>query len=280
MPLLGTHVSSAGSILKTFGRAKEVGAEVFQFFLRSPRVWRWKGVSDEVAESFSRSARELGTPIMVHSPYLINLASKDEELRKRSIEVFVEELKFCDEVGVAFYNFHPGTAKGISEEEAIQRIILSLEEIFSRYTPKNTWVLLENTAGERGDIGKNFRELERVISHFRGTNMGVCLDTCHAFAYGYEINSRRGFLKFKEEISSSVGLHRIKAIHCNDSKTPLGSRRDRHQHIGLGYIGLEGFRNLLRDEHFGKLPYYLETPKVEDWDRVNLKVLRCLVENG
>jgi deoxyribonuclease-4 len=278
MALLGTHVSSAGSILKTFERANSVSAEVFQFFLRSPRVWNWKGVSEEDRLEFKRRAENFGNAIMVHSPYLLNLASADPKLRQRSIEVFLEELKFCDESGIDFYNFHPGTAKGISEKEAILNIVASLEEILKRYTPKNTCILLENTAGERGDIGKNFKELESILRIFDGVKMGVCLDTCHAFASGYEINTPKGFYNFKKEIEKTIGLESIKAVHCNDSKMPLGSRRDRHEHIGLGFIGLDGFRNLLRDEYFSLLPYYLETPKVDDWDRVNLKILRCLME--
>ena len=279
MALLGTHVSSAGSILNTFQRAEKVCAEVFQFFLRSPRVWKWKGVSEELKEEFKGRVKEFKKPIMVHSPYLINLASKDRELREKSISVFLEELRFCDETGIAFYNFHPGTAKGMTDKEALERIINSLERVLESYTPERTYILLENTAGEKGDIGKNFYELAEIISAFPGVNMGVCLDTCHAFAYGYEINKPEGFVEFKKEIDRTIGLERIKAVHCNDSKAPLGSKRDRHEHIGLGYIGLEGFRNLLKDDYFSKLPYYLETPKVEDWDSVNLKVLRCLVEN-
>ncbi len=278
MALLGTHVSSAGSILNTFKRAEEVSAEVFQFFLRSPRVWKWKGVKEEDREEFKDRVKSFGNPLMVHAPYLLNLASADEKLRRRSVEVFIEELSFCDEVGIDFYNFHPGTAKGISDEEALRNIILSLEEILREYTPTHTYILLENTAGERGDIGKSFSEMRFLLESFEGVNMGVCLDTCHAFAYGYEINTPKGFDNFKREVDRTVGLNRIRAVHCNDSKTPLGSRRDRHEHIGLGFIGLEGFRNLLKDEYFSTLPYYLETPKVEDWDRVNLKVLRCLMD--
>ncbi|WP_457600188.1 deoxyribonuclease IV [Hydrogenivirga sp.] len=278
MALFGAHVSSAGSILNTFGRAEEIGAEVFQFFLRSPRVWRWKGVSKEVVNEFSRNLAAFGRPVMVHAPYLLNLASADEELRRRSVSVFLEELKFCDSVGVEFYNFHPGTAKGITQEEAIRNIVRSLNEVFKEYEPVRTTVLLENTAGERGDVGKSFSELGEIMDNFPGARMGVCLDTCHAFAYGYEINTDRGFAEFLREVERTVGFERMRAVHANDSKVPLGARRDRHEHIGEGYIGLEGFRNLLVHEHFGELPYYIETPKVGDMDVVNLKRLRELKE--
>ena len=276
MALFGAHVSSAGSILNTFERAKEIGAEVFQFFLRSPRVWRWKGVSNTLVRKFKEELEGFGNPVMVHSPYLLNLASSNEELRRKSVSVFLEELKFCDSVGIHFYNFHPGTAKGISEEEAMKNILVSLEEVFLEYEPSRTTVLLENTAGERGDMGKSFRELAEIVGAFNGVRIGVCLDTCHAFAYGYEINTPEGFDEFLREVEKTLGFDRIKAVHANDSKVPLGARRDRHEHIGEGYIGIEGFRNLLRHEYFGSLPYYIETPKEGDMDVVNLRRLREL----
>jgi len=277
MALFGAHVSASGSLLKTFERAKEVTAEVFQFFLRSPRVWNWKGVDQKTKESFKKKLEEFKNPVVVHAPYLLNLASPKEELRKKSIEVFIEELKFCDEVGIHYYNFHPGTATGITEEEGLRNVINSLSEIFSQYEPKRTIVLLENTAGERGDLGKNFYELKEIMDALPGVNLGVCLDTCHAFAYGYELNTQKGFDRLKKEIENTVGLESVKIIHCNDSKVPLGARKDRHQHIGKGYIGLEGFANLLKDEYFSTLPYYIETPKEGNMDLVNLRTLRELV---
>ncbi len=280
MALFGAHVSSAGSILNTFDRAEEISAEVFQFFLRSPRVWRWKGVSNEVVSEFSKRLEEFRNPVMVHAPYLLNLASANEDLRKKSVEVFIEELEFCDRVGIHFYNFHPGTAKGIDEDTAIRNIITSLEEILKVYSPKRTTILLENTAGERGDIGKNFKEMKIIMDALTGVRLGICLDTCHAFAYGYEINTQRGFEEFLREIEREVGLESIKAVHANDSKVPLGSRKDRHQHIGEGYIGMDGFVNLLSHEYFRTLPYYIETPKVDDMDRVNLGKLRQAYEAG
>ena len=273
MALFGAHVSSAGSILRTFERAKEIEAEVFQFFLRSPRVWGWKGVSKELVSEFRRRLSDFGNPVMVHAPYLLNLASPREDLRRRSVEVFLEELRTCDELGIDFYNFHPGTATGVSEEEGMKNILRSLDEIFSSYEPKNTTVLLENTAGERGDLGKSFEELSLILKSFRGVRMGICLDTCHAFAYGYEINTERGFSRFLREMEK-VGLESIKAVHANDSKFPLGSKRDRHEHIGEGFIGLKGFENLLRHEYLCTLPYFIETPKEGDMDRVNLERLR------
>ncbi len=276
MPSIGIHVSSAGGISKTFERAKELQAQCFQFFLRSPRSWQFKGISKEEILAFTELKKKWNYPLMVHAPYLLNLASPDKNLREKSIQVFLEELKICDELRIEFYNFHPGTAKGISDDEGIKLVIDSLEKIFISYKPKNTTVLLENTAGEKGDIGKNLEELGIIISNFPEERIGVCIDTCHAFAYGYDIRDKRGFSQFKLSVEKTIGLERVKAIHANDSKVPLGARKDRHQHLGLGYIGNRGFALFLNDEYFSTLPYYLETPKEGNWDEINLKHLRDL----
>ncbi len=274
MALFGAHVSSAGSILKTFERIEEIKGEVFQFFLRSPRAWKGKRISESEIRNFFKKLKEFKNPVVVHAPYLLNLASADEKLRKKSVEVFIEELKISDKLGIHYYNFHPGTAKGISEKEGIRNILKSLDEIFNEYVPSRTIILLENTAGERGDLGKSIEELGEIISAFKDMPLGVCIDTCHAFAYGYEINTEKGFEKFKLLIDRYIGLERIKIIHANDSKKPLGSRKDRHEHIGKGFIGLKGFENFLKDEYFSTLPYYLETPKEGNMDVVNLETLR------
>jgi len=275
MALFGAHVSSAGSIINTFDRAEEIGAEVFQFFLRSPRAWSWKGVEEDTVRAFRERLSYWRKPVMVHAPYLLNLASPREDLRRRSVEVLLEELKVCEKLGISFYNFHSGTATGISEEEGIRNLLRSLEDVFSSYEPKETTVLVENTAGEKGDLGKSFEELSLILGSFEGMRLGICLDTCHAFAYGYEINTEKGFSKFLKEIEK-VGIERIKAVHANDSKFPLGSKRDRHEHIGEGFIGLKGFENLLKHEYFSTLPYFIETPKVDNMDRVNLSRLRSI----
>ncbi len=277
MALFGAHVSSAGSILRTFDRAKDIGAEVFQFFLRSPRVWSWRKLDEKESLEFSRLLREFRNPVMVHAPYLLNFASPDETLRNRSIEVFLQELMVCDKLGVHFYNFHPGVAKGISTEEGIRNVICSLERVFDNYLPERTLVLLENTAGQKGDVGKSFKELGDILKAFEGVRMGICLDTCHAFAFGYEINTDRGFSEFLLDIDRHVGVEKVLAVHANDSKVSAGAKKDRHEHIGEGYIGIQGFRNLLRHEHFSKLPFYIETPKERDMDRINLERLRSLL---
>jgi deoxyribonuclease-4 len=274
MALFGAHVSSAGSVLKTFERARELSAEVFQFFLGSPRSWRRGSVSKKLVSKFSEELESFGGPVILHASYLINLATGDRQLRERSVKLVIEDLLFCEEAGVHYYNVHPGRCRSSDPEEGIANVIASLEEILSKVDLKRTTLLIENTAGARGDVGKSLEELGRIVSWFGDCRIGVCIDTCHAFAYGYEINSEEGFRRFKEALKEKVGLERVKLIHANDSRMPLGSKRDRHHHIGKGYIGTQGFRNFLKDPHFSRLPYCIETPAEGDMDRVNLRVLR------
>ncbi|ADC88975.1 apurinic endonuclease Apn1 [Thermocrinis albus DSM 14484] len=275
MPLFGLHVSSAGSWVLTFERAKELNAEVFQFFLRSPRSWKIKEYTPEILHQFIEKRKNWKGPLMVHAPYLINLATDKEDLLETSVRVVAEELALCDQLLIDYYVLHPGTAHG-DVREAVRKVVSSLEKILSIYEPKHTMLLIENTAGERGDIGKSVEELALLTEPFPHDKVGVCIDTCHAFAYGYAINTAEGFELFKLSLDGKVGIQRVKAIHCNDSKVPLGARKDRHQHIGYGYIGRDGFANFLRDEYFSQLPYYLETPKEGDWDTKNLNTLKEL----
>jgi deoxyribonuclease-4 len=274
MALFGAHVSAAGSILKTFERAREIGAETFQFFLRSPRIWKWKEPDDFVIRNFSQRLKEFGGPVVVHAPYLVNPASGEPELWRRSVNTIIEELSFCDETGIQYYNLHPGTAKGISLTRAIGNIVKAIEEAILRVNPRNTILLLENTAGERGDVGKKIGEIGEIFKRLKGAPVGICLDTCHLLAGGYKINERDGFNELIEELEANGGIEKVKVIHANDSKVPLGGRRDRHEHIGEGFVGFQGFKNFLSHPYLGSLPYIIETPKEGEMDLVNLKRLR------
>ncbi len=274
MALFGAHVSSAGSILKTFDRAKELSLDTFQFFLGSPRSWRRGLVSKKLVSEFRKMLEEFGGPVIVHASYLINLGTKDESLRKRSVDLVVQDLTFCEEAGVHYYTLHPGRCSEADPEEGLDRIVRSLSEALSRVEPEHTMILLENTAGMRGDLGKTLEELGYILSRLGDQRVGVCIDTCHAFASGYPINTREGFEDFKRRLEYHVGLERVRLVHANDSRTPLGSRKDRHEHIGMGYIGEEGFRNFLKDPHFSRLPYCIETPMEGNMDAMNLKKLK------
>ncbi len=279
MVKIGTHVSSSKSLDLVFDRAKEVNASTIQFFLRSPRSWSWKERSEKELENFHLKKKSFGiNPVIVHASYLFNLASADEALRQKSIDGVVQELKLCEELGIEYYVIHAGKAKNQPEEKAVKNIISSLEQIFKKVPLKNTTFLVETLAGQKGEIGKTTEEIKTLIKPFETENIGVCIDTCHIFAAGYKINEEDGFKSYKQELEKLIGLDRIKVIHCNDSKTPFNSRRDRHEHIGKGSIGLNGFKLFLNDPFFRTLPFILETPKSGNWDIININTLKSLID--
>ncbi|WP_457624694.1 deoxyribonuclease IV [Persephonella sp.] len=279
MVKIGTHVSSSKSLDLVFDRGKEVGAQTIQFFASSPRSWAWKERTDEEKQLFNEKREKTGiAPVVVHSSYLFNLASGDENLRKKSINGVINELKLCEELGIEYYVIHAGKAKGLDEKQAIKNIIESMNVILSEVELKNTIFLYETLAGQKGEIGKTTDELVQLLEPFEGRNMGICLDTCHLYSAGYKINEEEEFLAYKDELERKIGLERVKVIHCNDSKTPFNSRRDRHEHIGEGSIGYKGFELFLNDEYFKTLPFILETPKVGNWDIENMKRLKNLIK--
>ena len=275
---IGTHVSSSKSLDLVFERGVEVGASSIQFFVRSPRSWAWIERKDEEKQLFFEKREKYKIyPLVVHASYLFNLASFEEDLYKKSIEGVIQELKLCDELNIEYYVIHAGKSKGNPKEYAIGRILKAFEEVFSRLNLKNTTFLVETLAGQSGEVGSTLEEVYTLIKPFENVKIGVCVDTCHIFAAGYQINTEEGFNGFKKELSDYGLLEKTKVIHCNDSKTPCNSKKDRHEHIGKGYIGLEGFRLFLNDEDFSKLPFILETPKEGDMDKVNIDLLRSLI---
>ena len=279
MVKIGTHVSSAKSLDLVFDRGKEIGADTIQFFVSSPRSWAWKERTEEEKTLFLQKREETGIqPVVVHASYLFNLASADENLRKKSINGVINELKLCEELRIDYYVIHAGKAKGQPEEQAIQNIIGSLKIVFSEVQLKNTTFLFETLAGQKGEIGKTTDEIVALIEPFPNIKTGVCLDTCHLYSAGYKINEEEKFFEYKEELKEKIGLEKVKVIHCNDSKTPFNSRRDRHEHIGEGSIGLKGFELFLNDEYFKNLPFILETPKEGDWDLINMERLKNLIK--
>ncbi len=216
---------------------------------------------------------------MAHDSYLINLSAQDASILRKSRESFIEEIKRCELLGIPFLNFHPGSHMGAGEEEGIKRIIESLNDAHAQTLGTRVMSVLETTAGQGSAIGYRFEHLRRIIEGVDDPNrMGVCLDTCHVFAAGYDISTEQGYRRTMEEFDAIIGLGRLVAIHVNDSKKPLGSRIDRHEHIGRGAIGKSGFRSLMRDERLAGVPKILETPKGEDLreDRMNLNLLRKL----
>ncbi len=278
MVRIGAHVSSSKALDLVFDRGKEIGAETIQFFLNSPRSWKTKIRTDKEIENFLNKKNSHNIyPVVVHASYLYNLASDDIDLRKKSIKGVIEDLILCDELDIDYYVIHPGKAKGLKDEKAIENIKKSLEEIFSKTNVK-TIFLLETLAGQKGEIGKTTKELKELLSVIPEEKSGVCVDTCHIFSAGYKINTEEGFNNYKQEVETLIGLKKVKLIHCNDTKTPYNSKKDRHQHIGEGYIGIKGFEFFLNDSFFGKLPYIIETPKIGNYDQINMERLRKAIK--
>lgn len=280
MPLLGAHESVAGGLHLVFDRIKQVGGEALQIFTRNQRQWNPAPVSDEEQKLFAAAWKECpGMPVTSHASYLVNLASGKPDLVKKSIAAFVEELKRCALLNISFVVMHPGSHGGDGVRTGLERFTENLDQALER-ADNDVTVLLETTAGQGTGLGSRFEELASIIeaSRYR-EKLGICVDTCHIFAAGYDIRSPKSYEKTMDEFDRLVGIERIKFFHLNDSKKGLECRVDRHEHIGQGEIGLEGFRNLLNDPRFANHPMTLETPKGKDLqeDRDNLAALRELL---
>jgi deoxyribonuclease-4 len=279
MPL-GAHMSVSGGVDKAIDRGQKVGCETIQIFTRTPRQWKMREFSEQEVEDFKRKREEAGiNPVFAHDTYLINLGSPDEELWRKSIAVLEDELARCDALGLPFLVVHPGSHVGQGEEAGLARIAKALSLVLTKKPGYRAQILLEITAGQGSNLGHNFQQLARLIELTEsGARLGICFDTCHAFAAGYELRTPEGYDTTFDELNELIGLERLKVFHLNDSKGDLGSRLDRHEHIGKGRLGLEPFRMILNDERFRGLPMVLETPKgpkMEE-DIENLRVLRSL----
>lgn len=267
MQRLGVHTSIAGGIHLAIERARALGCNTLQLFSHSPRNWRRPEISYESVQRFKelRKIYEI-EPVFVHSSYLINIASHDRHLIARSINMLLWELESAQLLGADYLILHPGSSS-IDMTEGRKRAKRVLREI----SEKGRWkvrLLLENTAGERGDISSTVEDLAELLEASQGIAGGICLDTCHAFQAGYELRNVEGIEELVDKIHRFIGEDAVKLIHLNDSKKPLGSRIDRHEHIGKGKIGDEGFRILLSSPLFSDVPIILETPKKTGRDDV------------
>ena len=277
-------MSISGGVDKAILRGHEVACETIQIFTRSPRQWRARDLGDEEIARFCRVQEETGIdPVIAHDCYLINLASPEDELWQKSLVVFVEELGHCRNLGIPYLVLHPGSHVGSGVDAGLERVAAALDRARGEMDGSGVKVLLENTAGQGTNLGSTFEQLSALLNAVRDDSwLGVCFDTCHAFAAGHELRTREGYEATWREFQELVELERLKVIHLNDAKGDLGSRLDRHEHIGRGRMGLEPFRMLLNDQRFRHLPMVLETPKGPDLaeDRENLRVLRGLVSAG
>ena len=278
---LGLHTFKSGSFENAALKAAELGANTFQIFSTSPKMWR-SGTPDPADIKRLHAVREKHdlTPLVVHSNYLINLAASEGNIRAQSIIAFRSELERSIAIGADYVVVHPGSYKGRTCEEGILSVVEALVEAAAGLKTKKLTILLENTAGSGCHIGSRFEELAvaRQLACKRvRIPIGVCIDTCHCLASNYDVSTAEGLRDTIRKLELTIGLDNVKVIHTNDSKFPLGSRVDRHQHIGRGYIGSDGFRRILTHPRLRSKPFILETPVDEPGDdRRNLETLKSL----
>jgi deoxyribonuclease-4 len=284
MPLFGAHMSIAGGCHNALLEAQAHGCSTVQLFTKNASQWLGKELTDADVATFRRTLKKSGLrQPTAHDSYLINLASPDEKLYRRSIEAFVDEMRRAERLGLRYLVTHPGAHMEAGEEAGLARIARALDEVHGRCPDFRVQVLLETTAGQGTTLGHRFEHLRRILELVRDPDrLGVCFDTCHVFAAGYALAPVKEYRATMRAFDRTVGLRRLRVFHVNDSLKPLGSRVDRHAHVGRGHLGLEPFRLLVNDRRFRSRPMILETPKEEanesDMDAVNLAVLRGLVE--
>lgn len=280
LPQLGAHESVAGGLHLAFERIEKVGGEALQIFTRNQRQWNPAVLKVEEIELFRKAQdKSDGMPVASHASYLVNLATGKDELLEKSVQNLALELTRCDQLGVPYVVLHPGSHGGDGVEVGLERFVRGLDSAIER-SGVAVQVLVETTAGQGTGLGSSFTELAYILDNSKFPELiGVCVDTCHIFAAGYELRTADGYEATVAALESSVGLDRIRFFHLNDSKKELGSRVDRHEHIGKGKIGLDGFKNLLNDKRFAGMPMTLETPKSDNLaeDRENLQILRSLM---
>ena len=280
-PLLGAHMSISGGIHLAFQRAMSIGCTTMQVFTKNNTQWRARPLTDDDIRNYRHLGNRAGVaPVVAHAAYLINLCAVNRTTLSRSRRAFVDELQRCEALGIRALIFHPGSHLGKGETEGIRRIAESLDAAHEQTPGYRTMTTLETTAGQGTAIGYRFEHLREIIDRVEGVNrMAVCIDTCHLFAAGYDITTEDGWGKTMKEFDTVIGSHKLAAIHVNDSREPLGSRVDRHEHIGRGLMGLIPFRMLMNDPGLLHIPKILETEKSEDMheDVENMTLLRSLM---
>lgn len=282
----GAHLSVAGGLHFAFDGAVDVGCDCLQIFVKNQRQWAARPLTDEQVRLFKEAQSRTGVrPVVAHASYLLNLASPDSANRKKSICALIDELKRCEALGVGGLVIHPGAHMGDGIEAGIKRIASSLDEVHTATRGFTCRILLETTAGQGSTIGHEAAQLGQIIDQTElPERIGICLDTCHVFAAGYDIRRNDDYERLTDELSRFVGIERVACIHTNDSKGDCGSRLDRHDHITKGKIGKIGFANILNDPRLATVPRILETPKGVDGrgtslDRVNINRMKKLVRS-
>jgi len=282
--LLGAHFSITGGLHKALLTAQQYGCTALQIFTKNASTWKERGLSAQEINQFQAAKEQSGVrSICVHAAYLINLASPDQSKYEKSIKALEHELIRSSQLGIPHVIMHPGAHMGMGEEKGLQRIAEGVNRVFDRVPETTCRVLLETTAGQGSNLGHTFEQLAAMADMVEDDErIGFCFDTCHVFAAGYDLRTTTAYSRTMKAFDNTLGLKRLHVIHLNDAKKGLGSRRDRHEHIGQGMIGLEAFRLIMRDFRLKAIPKILETPKDKDpvdYDRLNLERLRSLVWN-
>lgn len=291
MPFLGAHMSVSGGLHKAVERIASIGGQALQVFTRNQRQWKAAPVTDAEAQTFRAAVAQWGFEhVASHGSYLVNLASPDPEVATKSRKALADELARCARLGIPMLVLHPGSHLGAGVEAGLARLTDNLDAALDDAVEVDdaaheVMVLLENTAGQGNGLGSRLEELAHVLAHSRHeSRLGVCFDTCHAFAAGLDLRTDEGYDEAFGSFDRVIGLERLRLFHLNDSKSAPGSRVDRHEHIGRGNLGLEPFRKLLNDPRFASRPMILETPKDKgdrlDLDRMNLETLRGLLNQA
>lgn len=283
MPFLGAHMSIAGGLHLAFERLRKVKGESLQIFTRNQMQWKAEPISPEKVSLFKQAWEKSGfIPIADHSSYLINLASPDPVLGEKSVASFTHEIQRAALLGIPFLITHPGSHMGLGSEAGLRQFVSRLDRAVSRADIESVRILIETTAGQGTNLGVSFEEVAFILEKSRyAEQIGVCFDTCHVFAAGYDLRGEKAYRTTMDRFDRLIGLNRLLFFHLNDSKHGRGSRKDRHEHIGKGGIGSEGFRLLLNDPRFERHPMVLETPKGKELkeDVMNLKRLRSLIRS-
>ena len=274
----GTHVSIAGGLENAPKRAFELGCECFQLFTRSPRGGKPSRLDDEVLNKFLTECRQYGlTDYYVHTPYFINLASKDNKVRNNSIGLIREDLERSSLLKASYVMTHLGSSKGMARSESINRVAESVLKILDGYNGMSK-LLLENSAGQGDTIGEKFEELAQILDMVNDSELGICLDTAHMFGAGYDLRSEKSLNESLQQAEKTFGIDRLKLIHGNDSKVGLGEKKDRHELIGKGKIGVEGFKAVINDDRLNKMNLIVENPP--DKVAADIELLKNLRDKG
>lgn len=277
---LGVHVSIGEGLIGSVKYAKRLGCNTMQIFNRNPQSWAKSNFKDIEIEYFRKELKAQSIyPLAVHSSYLINLASNKKRLYNKSIEYCIEDIIQCDRLGAAYFVIHPGSYAGSDEISGLRRLIRALDTVIRGSNPA-LMILLENTSGAGSLLGGDLRHFDMIFSNIRRKDrIGLCLDSAHAFEAGYDVTTKKGLNFLLRNIDRLTGLERIKLIHLNDSKSPLGSKFDRHEHMGKGLIGRKGLGVILNSGYLKNLPFILETPKMGyKEDKANLDFVRKLTK--